>query len=198
MGSKVFGEVTRTISKWSQKGEKLLSNGVRLVCPIPHVAPEAWLHVLFPPLTKPEIEEVERNLRAPLPDDFKDFLRKTNGLHMFAYNISIWGVRKNFARSGDEAWRPFNLISHNDEADRPSGSPEGVIYFANADGGDTWCFFEFNKNGYIVGKTDRHNFRSIGNWPDFATWLLDEIESVEILFDSEGVMIAKRPEAPII
>lgn len=152
MGSKVFSEVIRTISKWSHRGEKLLSTGVRLVCPIPHVAPEAWLHVLFPPLMKPEIEEMERNLRPLLPDEFKDFLMKTNGLQMFAYNISNWGVRKNFARSGDEAWQPFNLISHNEEADRPPGSPEDVIYFASADGGDTWCFFEINENGYRVGR----------------------------------------------
>lgn len=190
---KLFNEVIRTMSRWSSTGEKLLSNGVRLICPTPHVAPEAWLHVLFPPLTPAEIETMEKQLGRLLPDDFKDFLQRANGLKLFSYRVSVFGLRKNFAREGDEAWQPSNLVSHNQEGDRPDGSPGNVIYFAADDGGNSWCFFEFDGDGYRVGKTDRHDFRPLAYWPDFGAWLVDEIESLEILFDSDGAMTAKPP-----
>ena len=193
MDSRLFDDVLTMISRWSPKGEQLLSSGVRLVCPVPHVAPEAWLHVLFPPLTKPEIEEMEKQLHALLPDDFKNFLLSANGLEMFAYTISIWGIRKSLERAGDEAWQPFNLTSHNDEADRPDGSPDAVIYFASTNGGDSWCFFEFDENNYRVGKTDRDNFQPTAYWPNFDAWLRDEMESIETVFDSEGRMLSNPP-----
>jgi hypothetical protein len=185
---KLFNEVVRTMSKWLPKGEKLLSSGVRLICPTPHVAPEAWLHVLYPPLAPDKIEEMEKKLGVPLPDNFKVFLRRTNGLQMFSYRISIWGVRKNMARTGDEAWQPYDLVDCNFEPERPNNSPEDVVYFAGADGGRSWCFFEFDGESYRVGKTDRHNFHPDFYWSDFGSWLLDEIRSLEILFNSDGEM----------
>jgi SMI1/KNR4 family protein SUKH-1 len=185
---KLFNEVVRTMSKWLTKGEKLLSNGVRLICPTPHVAPEAWLHVLYPPLAPEKIEEMEKKLGVSLPDNFKVFLRRTNGLQMFTYRISIWGVRKNMARTGDEAWQPYDLVDHNFDLERPDNSPQDVVYFASADGGRSWCFFEFNGESYRVGKTDRRNFHPDSYWSDFGSWLLDEIRSLEILFNSDGEM----------
>ena len=189
-GEKLFDEVVRTMSKWSPKGEKLLSNGVRLICPTPHVAPEAWLHVLYPPLPPGKIEGMEKNLGVPLPDDFKDFLRRTNGLKMFSYHISIWGVRKNMARTGDEAWQPYDLVNHNFDTERPDNSPKDVVYFADADDGGTWCFFEYTGDSYRVGKTGRHNFHPDSYWSDFGSWLLDEIRSQESFFNSNGELEA--------
>jgi hypothetical protein len=185
---KLFDEVVRTMSKWSPKGEKLLSNGVRLICPTPHVAPEAWLHVHYPPLASKKIEGMEKKLGVPLPNDFKDFLRRANGVQMFSYHISIWGVRKNYARTGDEAWQPYDLVDHNFDIERPDNSPEDVVYFAGADGGDSWCFFEFNGESYRVGKTGRHDFHPGSYWSDFGSWLLDEIRSLEMLTNSNGEM----------
>lgn len=191
-GEDLFKEVVQTMSRWSAMGEKLLSNGVRLICPTPHVGPEAWLHVLFPPLAPQKIEDMERKLGVPLPDDFKDFLRRANGVMLFSYRISVWGVRETQARTGDEAWQPYNLVSHNHETDRPDGSPEDVVYFGSADGGDTWCFFEFDEESYRVGKTGRHNFHPDAYWPHFGSWLLSEMRSLERLFDADGVMRIER------
>lgn len=187
-GEKLFDEVVRTMSKWSSKGEKLLSNGVRLICPTPLVAPEAWLHVLYPPLASKKIEVMEKKLGVSLPNDFKEFLRRANGVDMFSYHISIWGVRKNYARTGDEAWQPFDLVDLNIDTDCPDNSPENVIYFANAYGGDSLCFFEFNEEGYRVGKAVENDFHPGSYWSDFGSWLLDEIKSLEPLFNSKGEM----------
>jgi hypothetical protein len=80
-----FDLILQTIQKCSHEGEKLLSNGVRLICPTRDVAPEAWLHVLYPPLKIKELEELEKRLMIPIPEDFKQFLLQANGATLFSY-----------------------------------------------------------------------------------------------------------------
>jgi hypothetical protein len=183
---KLFSEIMQTISKWSSKGEKVLSTGVRLVCPTPHVAPEAWLHVVFPPLAPEKIAETEKKLAAALPEDFKKFLLQANGLALFSYQLDVFGVRETWVRTGDVAWQPFDLVDHNYETERPAGSPAEVIFFGGVESSD-WCFFEFHEGKYRVGKTSREIFRPSAYWKDFASWLLSEISALEKRFDSDGV-----------
>lgn len=190
--NKLFDYVVGIMSKWLPKGEKILANGVRLICPTPHIALEAWLHVLYPPLGIEKIEQMENMLGSILPSDFKYFLQKANGLQMFSCCISIWGVRMTMARTGDEAWQPYDLVDHNYVTERPLDSPENVIYFASVDPGGFWCFFEFSKGNYRVGKTDRYNFHPDYYWPDFGSWLIEEVESVETFFNSNGEMKVGR------
>lgn len=191
----LFNEVIRTVSKWSPKGEKLLSNDVRLICPTPHVGPEAWLHVLFPPLAPEKIEEMEKVLGVPLPDNYKGFLLRANGLMLFNYRISVFGLRKDMARRGDEGWQPHDLTHHNYETERPAGSPDNVVYFGSAPDGASWCFFEFDDESYRVGKTDREHFYPASYWSDFDSWLLDEMRSSEMLYNSNGEMVTHDQES---
>lgn len=93
---------------------------------------------------------------------------------------------------GDESWQPHDLADHNFETMRPDGSPEDIVFFASSDDGENWCFFEIDGEEYRVGKTNRHRFDTIAYWPDFGSWLLSEIESLETLFDADGVMRVKR------
>jgi hypothetical protein len=180
----LFNRIIKTVNKWAPKGVKVLPTGVRLICPTPLVAPEAWLHVVFPNLSPIEIDTMEKKLGMLLPNDFQQFLLQANGLHLFSYRISIFGLRKTWAREGDEAWQPFNLVSHNYKNDRPHGSPTNVLYFGTYD--DSWCFFELDGDSYRVGMTDRHHFRPTVYWPDFGTWLIDGTRYLESLFDGDG------------
>lgn len=189
----LFNEILRKVSKWSSMGANSLSNGVRLICPTPALGPKAWLHVIFAPLAPETIMDVARTLRVSLPNDFAKFLRLANGLMLFNYRISVWGVRTSMVRlGGDESWQPQDLADQNFETMRPDGSPEDIVFFGGSDDGETWCFFESDGDGYRVGKTNRHRFDTIAYWPDFGSWLLSEIESLETLFDADGVMRVKR------
>lgn len=96
------------------------------------------------------------------------------------------------ARSGDKAWQPYDLLDHNSGAERPAYSPEDVIFFASADEGRNWCFFEFDDESYRVGKTDRHHFRPDAYWSAFGNWLLDEIRSLALLFNADGELEIER------
>jgi hypothetical protein len=188
----VFKEVVQVMSRWSSEGDKQLSSGVRLVCPTPHVAPEAWLHVLYPPAAVGDIQRAEKQLGTLLPDEYKAFLLRANGLEMFSYRLAVWGIRKNMARTGDEAWQPFDLVNHNYESNRPKASPSDFVYFGSVDGGETWCFFESNHGSHRVGKTSRESYKPDTYWPNFGTWLRDEVRSIESVFDADSVVIGRN------
>jgi SMI1 / KNR4 family (SUKH-1) len=185
----LFDEVVRTMCRWSSNGERQLYTGVRLICPTPQVAPEAWLHVLYPPATPEAIRSAEMKLGIPLPEDYKSFLLSANGFVMFSYRLAVWGIKKSMARTGDEAWQPYDLVNHNQETNRPEGSPSNLLYFGSTENGATRCFFELNDGTYRVGKTSHNSYHPDGYWPHFGSWLLDQMRSLEILFDSSGAMI---------
>jgi hypothetical protein len=144
-----------------QMGKSCCLIGTRLICSTPHVAPDAWLHVLFPPLANGKIEIIERGLEWDLPKDFKDFLLRANGLMLFSYHISVWGQRETMARTGEDAWQPHDLVAHNFTTERPVGSPNNIGFFGSSNQGDCWCFFEFEAKNYRVGKTARDAFHPV-------------------------------------
>lgn len=103
---------------------------------------------------------------------------------LFSYKLSVWGVRKQMVRTnGDDSWFPHDLMDHNIAFNRPDNSPADVVFFAGADDGETWCFFEFSNGGYRVGKTERYEFNPSAFWPNLESWLLSEIESLQRNFD---------------
>ncbi len=185
----LFDEVVATISRWSGNDDKVLSTGVRLICPTPSVAPEAWLHVLFPPATGEDITTVEEALDVSLPTDFREFLVTANGLRLFSNNISVWGIRQDMSRNGDAAWPPFDLRSHNRKSDRPEGSPSNIVYFGSTGRGQSWSFFDLRDGSYVVGITDRHKYRPEKYWPNFASWLIEQVGTLKVGFNADGTMI---------
>lgn len=184
-----FNDLLSILERWSSKGEKYLTNGTRLICPTPNVAPEAWLHVIFAPLNDEEIRKLDEQCRIRLPLDFQEFLLKSNGAFFFSYWIAIWGLRKSYSRTGDEAWQPYDIHDHNEASMRPYNSPDTVLYFASDEDGKDWCFFEYEKDKYKIGKTPREEFLPIRYWPSFWEWLLEETSRLKNLYSSDGVRL---------
>jgi len=171
-----FDKFLGILESWSTKGERRLASGAWLICPTPHVAPEAWLHVVFPPLSDNDIRDLEKQCGSVLPTDFREFLLRANGVSIFSSRIKVWGLRRSYARTGDEAWQPFDLPSHNEKYERPLGSPDTVLYFGSDDNGAARCFFEPKGDSCRVGKTSRERFHPIQYWSDFWDWLLNETQ----------------------
>ena len=180
-----FDEPIRILERWATRGEKLLENGTRLICPTPHIAPQAWLHVLFPPLSDEGVRQLAELSGFDLPDDFRSFLQRSNGARLFS-EISIWGRRRSYVRVGDDAWQPYDLLDHNTASMLPAGSPSTVLYFGGDDRGSNWCYFEGYEGGYRVGETLRNDFSPIQYWPGFSQWLRERIDTYSSLYDAEG------------
>jgi hypothetical protein len=183
-----FRTVLEIVGRWSAAGETHLANGTHLICPTPHVAPEAWLHVVFPDLSSDDIGTLSLGPnRSEVPGEFQQFLHCANGLLLFSYQLSVWGIRQSNVRAGDEAWQPHDLSQHNTNGMRPDGSPDTILYFAGDEGGASWCFFEpVGKGRNRVGVTPRNQFQPTNYWSDFWTWLLDRVQCLSFLYDAAG------------
>jgi len=175
----VLDRVNSILEKSSKAGEKQLANGTRLVEPAPQIAPKAWRHVVFAALDLERIHEIELERHQRLPQQLENFFRAFNGISMFGNELNIWGKRLNYIRIGDDIWQPFDIVRHNVPSERPNHSPYTVVYFGSTDRGQKWVFF--NSVDESIGKTCRHKFHSEGSWPDFDSWLRDELQHYDSL-----------------
>src|SRR6266853_226310 len=94
-----FNEVLGILLAAKPLGYERLSDGTQVIGHVPHVAPKAFLHELYPPLSAEEMEEVEKLLGKSLPLDFGKFLAMANGCFLFSGSLSIYGRRTSYART---------------------------------------------------------------------------------------------------
>ena len=178
----IFDEIKTLVNEFSINGEKRLENGTWLVSPAPEIAPKAWLHIIYKPLTLSDVNFLEEKFKKKLPVDFKTFLGQSNGLSLFGNQISIWGLRKDMARVGNEAWQPFDLLQHNAPSEVPIGSPNNLIYFGSVERGTSWLFFKINNGHYSVGKTKREVYLPNLLETNFEEWLRHELRKIHYDF----------------
>ena len=185
--------VRNIVERWRHLGSRTLENGTQLIGHVPHVAPEAWLHNLFAPLTKKEIGKVEKELSCSLPDVFAEFLQIYNGLDLFSSTLSIYGLRKNYNRQGDDVWQPFSISDPN-LYERPKDAKPSQLFIGgyNWDGSKLYLNME---TGEVI-RCSKQSVRPLNHWSDFPCMLLSETERIAKLFDESGREI--RPDEPTI
>jgi hypothetical protein len=108
-----FEPIFGIIEQAKSFGFRELENGARLYGHVPHVAPQAWLHLLFAPLSDQDVMSLEKNMGQTIPSDFREFLFVTNGIGLFSCSLSIYGKRTSYVRTGDAAWQPFCIVTAN-------------------------------------------------------------------------------------
>lgn len=135
-----LSEVFAVVEKWAPRGETVLDTENKLICPVPDVAPEAWLHVLFAPASSSQISRAETE-GDWFPPEFHDFLPGVNGISLFSGHVDVWGIRTTHVRAGDAPRQPFDILSLNRPGQRPLGSPTRSFFspVPHAEGGG--CFF---------------------------------------------------------
>jgi hypothetical protein len=175
-------------------GVRVLPNGTRLIGHVPHVAPEAWLHLLFPPLSAAQVQNIERDIGNSLPNVFSAFLLKANGLSLFSGSLSIDGLRFSHERSGDAVWQPFSIITPN-VTERPRSSKASFVFIGGyrCDG----SLLYIDKATSNVFRCKSKSAKAINEWPSFGAMLVAETQRLSVLFDAAGRKIdPKRPTTP--
>lgn len=163
-------------------GVHVTSMGARLVGHVPHVAPEAYLHIVFPPLSEADMTALEGELRRPLPVAYRTLLGVTNGLTLFSGSLSIYGRRTSYVRTGDEARQPFSVVTPN-AYERPSNLPADAIIVGG--------YYEDGSRVYVSasGETvrcDRDDATPLNRWPDLLTMVTEEAQRLMSYFDESG------------
>jgi hypothetical protein len=175
--------VLQTIDSYKHLGERVLSNGTRLVGHVPHIAPEAWLHEVYRPLSDKEVRKAETALHCTMPAVFSDFLQRCNGLGLFSGSLSIYGLRSSYERTGDAVWQPFDISTPNVD-ERPRGSKPSFLFVGG--------YSEDGSKLYIdnvdlkVYRCKQRSAKPINQWPSFEAMLEGEVQRFSTLFGPDG------------
>ena len=156
---------------------------------VPHVAPEAWFHVLFAPLTENEVGLLEVDLDTELPPQFRRWLQLSNGLNMFSRRLVLYGLRADYSRNPD-VWLPFHIKNAQVE-ERPPDAERSFVFIGSSD----WWTPELAWRGsslYVdaldgsLHLSRRHDTRPVESWPSFAEGIVDLCDRLAACFDDEG------------
>ncbi len=178
------------VKQYRYLGERQLEDGTLLIGRAPHIAPHAWLHSIYPPLKKLEIEELESKMSSIIPNDYKEFLEVSNGLKVFNTTFSLDGLRKNFKRGIDDVWQPFSIITPN-TLERPENSRKSFFFIGGYDWDGYLLYIDSDTNK--VHLCNGENATSLFHWKNFEAMLESEINRLIKLFDKEGREL--NPEA---
>lgn len=97
------------LDRWRGLGHRRLRTGAELIGRAPVDDAEAWLHVLFPPATAARLDQLEAQLRRPLPRDLRCLYRCVGGMSLFAGAFVLCGPSSPYVQVGDGALQPGSL-----------------------------------------------------------------------------------------
>jgi hypothetical protein len=178
-----FNDLLNELFNWKQKGERLLVNGTILICKVPHIAPEAWFHIMYPKIIKQQISEIEQELSIPLPNDYKDFLLTTNGINIFSDSLRIYGKRTSYVREGDEAIQPYDLALHHTEL--KCYIPDNLLVIGSYSWDGSHIVYDLDTNQ--IYRCERYSSKVLNSWSNLKTFLNDEIKRLTNFFDENGI-----------
>ena len=156
-----------------------------------HIAPQAWLHALFKPLTEDEVKMIVNKLSVP--NFYKEFLMLSNGLSLFGTTLSLFGLRRNFKRDIDSVWQPFDLFDLN-SSDKPFDSNEDHFFFASYDWDGSYVYYDYSD--LKIKRCSCDSIKPLNIWNSFEDYIDNEIIRLRELFDNKGLHIDENFETP--
>ena len=172
------------LESYEHLGKKVLSNGTKLIGHVPHVAPEAWFHLIFAPLSECDVSRVQEELEAvAIPKQYLNLLQRCNGLSVFSDHMNIFGLRYNYARTGDDVWQPYSIRTPNID-ERPSWARQSLFIIGGYSSDGARVYLETSKGR--VYKCKRTSSKPLQEWASIEEMLLQEAKRLSLLFDSEG------------
>jgi hypothetical protein len=160
-----------------------LDNGTLLIGKAPHIAPQAWLHTIYPPITNIQIQELELKLGNSIPKKYKTFLFNTNGLNVFNTTLNLFGYRSNYNRNVLDAKQPFNILTPNIN-ERPKNADENYFFIGFYDWDGSLIYIDSSTNKVHLSKRD--NAKSLYQWNNFQEMIENEIERLIALHEKDG------------
>lgn len=181
-----YRRIVERLERWSCLGAQNIPNGARLIGHIPHVAPLAYLHQIYPGLTEPQVNELAGTVGRPIPDHHRAFLRLGNGMSLFM-QVSFYGLRFTYSRDPDASRLPFHMKTSN-TWERPKGAPDAAVFVGgySYDGSELYVL----PGDPRVYHCPRRAAKPVLNtWPSLEAMLNAEIDRFETLLDRDGKLI---------
>ena len=175
MNTQFFSEkILAPLAAWSALGEATNEMGTRLIGHAPHIAPKAYVHVMYAPLSDQQLEEFRVQVGRAIPRQLLQFLGFANGLSLFLGNqFRVFGYVPLERRASSSVYHyPSSILMANGVA-RPTGLyPADVIVGWYEEDSSRVCIQE---SGLVVRFDAQGSGEALQEWPDFDTWLSSEI-----------------------
>lgn len=189
-----WAEVMSAVNQAASFGTATSDNGALMYGHVPHVAPEAWFHILFPALDAGGLAQLETKLRRRIPDSYRALLKMTNGLYLFSGALSLDGLRMDYSRRSSIR-EPFDLGDPNVH-ERPRAADPSWFFFGfyKADGSGT--YLDPADGRVYRGNPDMTQSR-LNEWGSLDSFVRDEVRRLGSHFDERGRRLDPlRPTTP--
>lgn len=173
MNKSFFNEkILSPLEEWAHLGETTNDMGTRLIGHAPHVAPKAYVNVVYAPVNINDLDEFTQRLGRPIPHQLKEFLSFANGLMVFSGALRVFGFVP-LKRKVDSHIYNYPPCVMTDNSRRMNGVKEHdtVVAWYKVDG----SYVLLDENGKAVRFDPKTGGHAIQEWPDFDTWLSSEI-----------------------
>lgn len=178
-----YKSTLQILKDYNYLGQKVLEDGTLLIGKAKHIAPMAWLHSVYSPLSKEEITLLQYKLDNIIPESYKNFLLVSNGLNVFNTTLSLYGLRKNYNRNTNDIWQPFDIIVPN-TLEKPKNSSKNIFIIGSYDWDGSYVYIDRkNEKVYLC---DRDDATPLYEWDRFDKMLEKEVIRLSKLFDKHG------------
>lgn len=184
--------VLALLERWKPIGYEKTADGAELIGRVPHVAPLAWFHELFPSLDS----EGEAMLEATVPgfasSRVGEILREFNGCILFSTNLYMLGRRTSYDRSGS-VHQPWDMYTSN-VLERRYEVPSGALLIGGSNCLPTGVTIVETKDRRAEAYDRMKPYRKLFEWASVDAWLLAEIDRLRGLFDDQGRLAVPKEE----
>ena len=156
----------------------------------PWVAPEAYLHWLFKPVTPRALEET-RTLLA-IRDEWPDFLSIQNGAMLYSDSLSIFGAVESgtlLNRNSPHDLGPYSLL---DQKRKSAGFGDDAIIIGTYPYDGSQVVLRNNDGAVIVFSKIGSTYKTGRAWNSATRWITEELGRLKTLFDSSGKILVDR------
>ncbi len=192
----VFTEkVLSTIHSFAALGERRLSNGAHLIGHVPHRAPEAYLHILFPPASDALIDDAKSRLSAVRAfDQYTQFLIEYNGADFFLGSLAFHGIREGLISRSSDARQPFDLYELN-RFGRPKNADPRCLFIGSYNWDGSLVFVAPSGEVFVCKKRDATPY---AHWKNISEMVFYELGRLAQFYDIDGREIDSRaPQTPV-
>jgi hypothetical protein len=182
--------VIAVVERWASNEDRSL-NGGRLICRTPWIAPEAFLHRLYPPNSPELIASIAPATGRQPPRDFARLLERFNGADLFGGSLSIYGVRTSYDREADIAnWQPFDVDIHQFGLSDIIGRDGMVIGSVGPDVDPV----AIRSTEGDVARFNQKSRAVLETWPSLAEFLTSETDRYAQCYAPDGHLLPVLPE----
>ena len=183
-GAIYLAQVMNSLDRWKDLGNVDVPNGTRLIGHVPHVAPMAYLHVIFAGLGGEQLEDLKKSAGRDLRDSLIEFYKVWNGCILFSGVLSINGLRTSYDRSIADADRqPFSIRTGN-VPERPKNSDHDWVYFGGYNWDGSRLLMDETGKVVLTSRLDANDRKF--RWDNLEDMLTSEVIRIADMFDSHG------------